>query len=175
VGQQKRSSENARLTLIGEISKASNSQTKVEESDRRSNDPIQISLQKDLFENHGLYYERKRGEFSDGIHYRYLSSKLVVNRERLVRVSLACDYRANQARSSITKFFNKGAIGTVLKLEDAGKYAFGYAALDMLDEKRKNKPKTKGDRYHTKEFGQALRYGQYAVIAVCTNRAGKKS
>ena len=79
------------------------------------------------------------------------------------------------ARSSITKFFNKGAIGTVLKLEDAGKYAFGYAALDMLDEKRKNKPKTKGDRYHTKEFGQALRYGQYAVIAVCTNRAGKKS
>jgi hypothetical protein len=171
VGPQKRSGENARLTLIGEISKASNSQTKVEESDRRSNDPIQIALQKELFENYGLYYERKRGEFSDGIHYGYLSSKLVVNREKLVRVSLACEYRANQARSSISKFFNEGAIAAVLKVKDAGKYAFGYTALDILDEKRKVKPKTKGDRYHTKEFGQALRYGQYAVVAVCTNRA----
>jgi hypothetical protein len=89
----------------------------------------------------------------------------------LVRVSLACDYRANQARSSIAKFFDEVAITSVLKVKDAGRYAFGYAALNLLEEKRKAKPKTKGDRYHTKEFGQALRYGQYAVVAVCTNRA----
>jgi hypothetical protein len=170
VGPQKASAQDARLTLIGDISKASNSQTKVDESDRRSNDQIQIGLQKELFEHYGLYYERKRGEFSDGIHYGYLPSRLVVNREKLVRVGLACDYRANQARSSISKFFNEGAIARVLKLKDAGKYAFGYEVLGLLDEKRKAKPKTKGDRYHTKEFGQALRYGQYAVVAICANR-----
>jgi hypothetical protein len=170
VGPQKASGKDARLTLIGDISKASNSQTKVEESDRRSNDPIQIGLQTELFENYGLYYERKRGEFSDGIHYGYLPSRLVVNREKLVRVSLACDYRANQARSSIAKFFNEGAIASVLRLQNADKYAFGYDVLRLLDEKRKTKPKTKGDRYHTKEFGQALRYGQYAVVTICANR-----
>lgn len=177
VGSQRASGKDARLTLIGDISKASNSQTKVDESDRRSNDQIQIGLQRELFENYGLYYERKRGEFSDGIHYGYLPSQLVVNREKLVRVSLACDYHANQARSSISKFFKEGAIASVLKLGDAGKYAFGYEVLRLLDEKRKNKPKTQGDRYHTKEFGQALRYGQYAVVAICANSglAAKKT
>jgi hypothetical protein len=173
----KAADEHARLTLIGEISKASNSQTKVDESDRRSNDPIQVRLQKELFENYGLYYERKRGEFSDGIHYGYLPPTLVVNREKLVRVSLACGYSVNQARSSISKFFAEGAIASVLKVTDAGKYAYGYGVLELLDRRRKAKPNAKGDRYHTKDFGQALRYGQYAVVAVCANRGmagGKK-
>lgn len=35
---------------------------------------------------------------------------------------------------------------------------------------RRKKPATKGDRYHTKKFGQGLRYGLYAVVAVCVNR-----
>jgi hypothetical protein len=176
-GPHRRSGEKARLVLLGDISKASNSQTKVEESDRRSNDPIQIELQKELFEVHGLYYERKRGEFSDGLHYGYLPSDLVINREKLVRVSLASNYQANQARSTVAKFFNEGAIASVLKVEDAAKYVFGYNVLSLLDEKRKAKPKSKRDRYHTKEFGQALRYGQYAVVAVCTNKglAAKKT
>jgi hypothetical protein len=39
----------------------------------------------------------------------------------------------------------------------------------LIELKRKEKPKTKGDRYHTKEFGQALRYGQYAVVTACAN------
>jgi hypothetical protein len=170
LGPEKSAGANARIGLIGDVSKASNSQTKVEESDRRSNDAIQIALQKELFENYGLYYERKRGEFADGLHYGYLPSALLVNREKLVRVSLACDYRANQARSSIAKFFKKEAIANVLKVQDAGKCAFGYGVLGLLDEKRKSKPKTRGDRYHTMEFGQALRYGQYAVVAVCANK-----
>ena len=159
----------ARTELIGAISKASNSQTKVEESDRRSNDPVQLKLQKEFFECYGLYYERKRGEFSDGRHDGYLSSDLVVNRERLVRVALACDYRANQARSSISKFFKGSALASLLKTRDTGKYAYGYEVLALSDKKRKQKPKVRGDRYHVKSYGQALRYGQYAVVAVCAN------
>jgi hypothetical protein len=176
IGSQRRGSEEARLSLIGEISKASNSQTKVEESDRRSNDSIQVQLQRELFQNYGLYYERKRGEFSDGLHYSYLTSKEIVNREKLVRVSLACDYRANQARSTVKTFFKEATITNVLAVTDAGKYAFGYEVLDLLDARRRTTPKTRGDRYHAKEYGQALRYGEYAVISVCVNRcrtAGK--
>jgi hypothetical protein len=169
VGSQRGSAEKARLELVGEISKASNSQTKVEESDRRSNDPIQIKLQQELFEGYGLYYERKRGEFSDGLHYSYLTPKQIIRREKLVRVSLACAYRANQARSSVTKFFKQGAITSVLSTAEAGRYAFGYEVLDLLETTKKSKPKTKGDRYHMKVFGRALRYGQYAVVAVCVN------
>jgi len=101
VGADKSRDGSDRLKLIGAISKASNSQTRVEESDRRSNDPIQIKLQEEFFAKHGLYYERKRGEFSDGVHHGYLSRDLVVNREKLVRVSLACDYKVNQARSAL--------------------------------------------------------------------------
>jgi hypothetical protein len=165
----KASRQEARLDLIGAISKASNSQTKVEESDRRANDPIQLRLQQEFFETYGLYYERKRGEFSDGLHDGYLPSDLVVKRERLVRVSLACNYRVNQARSSVSKFFKAGVFASLLKIKDAGQYAYGYEVLALLEKKRKQKPKVKGDRYHKKSFGQALRYGQYAVVAVCAN------
>jgi len=159
----------ARLNLIGEISKASNFQTKVDESDRRANDPIQVHLQAEFFDEYGLYYERKRGEFSDGLHYGYLPPDLLIGRERLVRVSLACDFRASQARSNIKKFFTETELPKVLKISDVSKYTFGYEVLKALDRKKRSKPKKPGDRYHVREFGQALRYGQYAVIAVCAN------
>jgi hypothetical protein len=168
-GPPKRSELDRRSRLIGEISKASNFQSKVDESDRRSNDPVQVKLQKEFFEKYGLYYERKRGEFSDGIHYGYLPSSLIVQRDRLVRVSLACDYKASQARSNIIKFFTEAELPRVLKVSDVPKYVFGYETLSGLERKRRSKPKRKGDRYHTREFGQALRYGQYAVVAVCAN------
>jgi len=173
-GSQKSLEGGGRLRLIGDISKASNSQTKVEESDRRSNDPIQLKLQEAFFEQFGLFYERKLGEFSDGTHYGYLPSDLIVKRDRLVRVSLACSYRANQARCSISKFFEEDALAKVLKVSEVAKYVFGYEVLDLLERRRRVKPTVKGDRYHTKDFGQALRYGQYAVVAVCVNRARVK-
>jgi hypothetical protein len=61
------------LSLIEDISKATNQQTPVDEADRRSNDKIQIEIQKELFENYGFYYERKRGEFADGVRENILS------------------------------------------------------------------------------------------------------
>lgn len=133
-----------------------------------------MSIQTKLFEEYGLYYERKRGEFSDGLHCEYLTADQLVNRERLVRVSLACGYRVSETRSSISKFFNETSLAMVLRAQDVGKYAYGYCILEGLNKKRRSKPKTKGDRYHISQFGQALRYGQYAVVAVCVNRAMKK-
>jgi hypothetical protein len=176
VGAVKSSGREAREQLILDISKASNSQTKVEESDRRSNDPVQLRLQERFFEKYGLYYERKRGEFSDGILYGYLPAELIVNRERLVHVALACEYRVSQARSSVSKHFaNQVELASLLKLKDVEKYAYGYEVLNSLERKRKHRPKVRGDRYHKREYGQALRYGQYSVVAVCANQGRANS
>jgi hypothetical protein len=174
LGPVKPQNQDARIRLMGEISKASNSQTKVEESDRRSNDPVQIRIQTEFFEKYGLYYERKRGEFADGLHHGYLLPDQLINRERLVRVSLACSYDVSQLRSGISKFFDEARLASLLKTKDLSKYAYGYEVLQGLDKKRKSKPRTKGDRYYTSQFGQALRYGQYAVVAVCANRGPAK-
>jgi hypothetical protein len=169
VGSPKANQQSNRMELIGEISKASNSQTKIDESDRRSNDEIQINLQNLFFEKHGLYYERKRGEFSDGLHSEYLEPDLLIKRERLIRVILAGDYRVNQARSNVAQFFESTTLPSLIKLGDVDKYSYGYEILYLLSNERRIKPKVAGDRYRTKEFGQALRYGQYAVVAVCMN------
>lgn len=174
VGSQKSEANLQRLQLIGDISKASNSQTKVDESDRRSNDPLQIELQQTFFKEHGLYYERKRGEFSDGLQAGYISNELLVNREKLVRIALATDFNVNQARSSVSKFFSESNLPNVLKNDHAAQYVYGYEVDRILDVIRKRKPKIKGDRFHTNEYGQAIRYGRYAVVAACVNRAMKK-
>ncbi|MYM90753.1 AIPR protein [Rugamonas sp. FT82W] len=170
VGRQTPTNITDRLELIGEVSKASNSQTKVDEADRRSNDEIQLKIQKHFFEVYGLYYERKKGEFSDGLHSGYIDNHLLVDRDRLIRVCLAADYRVAQARSSISKFYKSSEeLEELFKLAGVEKYAYGYQVSQFVEYSRKAKPKTAGDRYHTKQYGQGLRYGQYAILAAAIN------
>ncbi|MFZ6648815.1 AIPR family protein [Undibacterium sp. TJN25] len=175
VAKQTLTNTASRLKLLGDISKASNSQTKVDESDRRSNDLIQMRLQKHFFDEHGLYYERKKGEFSDGLHSKYINEDSLVNRDKLIRVCLAGDYKISQARSSITKFYQPDELEALLKVKDIAKYAYGYEALQLIEILRKLKPVTPGDRYNTKMYGQGLRYGQYAMLAVCINNGLPKA
>lgn len=165
--------DDARRKLIGDISKASNSQTQIEESDRRSNDQIQLALQERFFTDHGLYYERKRGEFSDGLHDKYIDEVDVINREKLVRISLAGAYRVNQAKAGIKKFFKEPAFSNLFKVSDVHRYAYGYEVSRLLDGVKRSK--SPGDRWKTKKFGGALRYGDYAVISACMNHGMKAS
>ena len=164
--EPKKSKAQARLKLIKDISRASNSQTKIDEADRRSNDQVQLDLQAALFEKYGLYYERKRGEFSDGVRDGYIGEKDIINRENLVRVSLAASYRSAQTKSGVEKFFKEPAFSSTLKVSEVGRYAFGYQVLRYLAEE---KAKVKGDRWQQKKYGQALRYGEFAVVGVCVN------
>lgn len=64
-----------KLKLIEEISIATNQQNEVSEADRRANDKVQIELQELIFRDFGFYYERKRGEFGDGIRNKYIDRK----------------------------------------------------------------------------------------------------
>jgi hypothetical protein len=169
--KQSTATDAARTKLIQDISRASNSQTRIDEADRRSNDQVQLDLQKAFFDHYGLYYERKRGEFSDGVHDGYIGQRDVLNREKLIRVNLACAYRVNQAKAGVAQFFREPTFSTLFNVGDISRYAFGYQVLQALDDE-KAKP-SKGDRWQQKKYGQALRYGEYAVVAACVNHGMK--
>ncbi|MFC5525309.1 AIPR family protein [Rhodanobacter ginsengisoli] len=79
-------SQENKLQLIDEISNATNKQTPVINADRFSNESFHITIQQMVFENFGLLYERKRGEFSDGIRDGYLSESEVVERNHFWRL-----------------------------------------------------------------------------------------
>jgi hypothetical protein len=79
----------AKIELIDQISTASNQQTPVIPADRLSNEKIHQDIQRTLFERYGLLYERKRGEFSDGLTMGYVSDDQIVERNLLFRLYMA--------------------------------------------------------------------------------------
>ena len=88
------------IEFIEQISNATNQQTRVEEADRRSNDKIQIAIEAAIFDTFGYFYERKKGEFFNGIDRKYIDKNLVVNRYDLLKAYLAWQGDASNARRS---------------------------------------------------------------------------
>ena len=80
------SSYEGRLQLIDEISNATNKQTPVINADRFANEIFHQKIQKKVFEKYGLLYERKRGEFSDGLKNRYIDIGIVIERNLFLRL-----------------------------------------------------------------------------------------
>lgn len=72
--------------LIEKISNATNHQTPVGPSDRLSNMEEQICLQKRLFDEFGVLYERKRGEYSDGIIKGYINESDIIDRSLFIKI-----------------------------------------------------------------------------------------
>ena len=89
--------------FINNISNATNQQTKVDESDRRSNEDIQIRIQGLIFDNFGYYYERKKGEFHPGGYESYINKDLIIKRDNFVRAY----YASKGFPSTAITFFNK--------------------------------------------------------------------
>ncbi len=98
------SDEAKRTLLIENISAATNSQTTVTIADRASGDPLNLKLQERLFQEYGMIYERKRGEFAEAIRDNYISAGDVLSRTTFARVYLAANgsiSRATQKRITI--------------------------------------------------------------------------
>jgi len=162
-------SNRGRANLIDAISKASNAQSKVDEADRRSNEPLQIDLQARFFEQHGLFYERKRGEFADGINQRYVRRELLVRRDLLMRVALSVEGKVSLAKSGIRKFFTEtGFKSSPLKVSETTRYVYGYEVLRLLTQLKRVRA-NKGPS-GLRKYGTVLRYGQYALISVAVNQ-----
>ena len=156
--------DHKRTKLIERISRATNLQTKVDDADRRSNDPVQIKLQKIFYEKYGLFYERKDGEFYDGLQAGYVDRDLVLNRGILMRVALANRFQLAEARSSIKKFFSPETFVGQLRIGEVDAYAFGYRVYKHL---RSRFAHSQGpQRYRPRKYGHALRYGRFPVVAV---------
>jgi len=88
----------SKLELINDISEATNKQTPVIDADRISNDRLQIEMQKWLFDKYGLLFERKRGEFADGILNNYISEDDVLERNLFFRMYYASNGQISKAR-----------------------------------------------------------------------------
>ena len=124
----------AKLKLIEDISIATNQQSPVYEADRRANDAIQIQLQKLIFQDFGLYYERKRGEFGDGLRQGYIKRSQIVDRERYMRVCLAAKGEPVKARSSnANALFEKTTFDNILPdTSNYRKYVYAYMAFERV-------------------------------------------
>ena len=127
-------SQDDKLKLIEEISIATNQQSPVIEADRRANDKVQVELQELIFRDFGLFYERKRGEFGDGVRAGYISRQDIIDRDQFLRICLAAQNDPVKARSGTTaKLFEKARFDSILPdATQYRKYVYGYRAYDRI-------------------------------------------
>jgi len=152
------SKKDLNIDFIEQISNATNQQTRVEEADRRSNDKIQLSVEEALFDTFGYFYERKKGEFYNGIDRKYIDKNLVVNRYSFLKAYLAWQGDASNARRSgmETMFKEKRFKDIMKKYADFKKMFFAYKVLINIETVEKTKEH---------KFGPSMKYGKMAIIA----------
>lgn len=169
--------EGEKLAFIEAISKATNDQTAVTEADRRSNDKIQVELQSNIYKEFGYFYERKRGEYGDGLHNKYIDHSQIINRETFLRICLSINGDPAQARQRAEdRLFAKDFFSA--SLVDASlyrKYFFGYKVYQFLDNRAASFKNEVNNRYGIAQYGQGLRYGKLAMAGVIVRKHFKNS
>lgn len=154
---QERTSE--QIKLIEKISEATNNQTPVYLSDRKSNDEILIKLQKYLFENHGVLLERKRGEFYEVLSRDIIPQDRIVTKEQIMRLSYVIEGKVAEARSYANeKLFKQYPLPTI-NFDDLYKVIQIYRTLGAFLQSTKDQDK----KFRVPEFGNGLKYGRYAM------------
>ena len=147
-----------KLRLIEQISVATNQQSPVSEADRRANDKVQVELQQKIFYDFGLYYERKRGEFSDGLQKGYIARNQIIDREEFLRCRQAIDNPILARRMGTRDLFSKDRFETLFaSSNDYKKYIFAYTVFSKLNRDLLAKEDVK-------------QYAKYAVVYVCCKR-----
>jgi hypothetical protein len=153
-------SPSQKMTLIEDISRATNQQTAVTIADRRSNDNYIKEFQNALFQKAGILMERKRGEFEDGIRAGYVSAGDIVDRNLIFRVVLAFKQRFTSAASR--KVASKMNMVFPSATDDAtvDRCAFGLMVLKRLVMKTKGRPSKAIMKVHLLQtyFAAALWY-----------------
>jgi hypothetical protein len=125
-----------KLRLIEAISEATNLQTAVITADRYSNETVNLQLQQLVFDRYGLLFERKRGEFDDGLHNGYIETQQIIERNLFFRLLLAANgdlKRAIQKRL----FARLSKSGWQLPTEEQmDRFYFAFRCLNALRPKR---------------------------------------
>ncbi|WP_223827520.1 AIPR family protein [Hymenobacter armeniacus] len=124
-------SEANKLELIEAISQATNQQTTVTNADKVANSKSNIELQSILFNRYGIFYERKLGEFADGIAEGYINEKGILERNLFYKILYATQGRIEDAKQK--RLFQKGAFDTSsLNAKVLDKFYFGYLSFIEL-------------------------------------------
>lgn len=161
-----------KLRLIESISKATNEQTAVTEADRRSNDKVQIEIQRGIFDEFGHFYERKRGEFWNGRKDGYINQQDIMKRDLFLRICVACNGMPSQARRNSERvlFSQEKFYSTLDDRDRLREYYFGFICYDVLNDIQRQFDRVPRNRFGIINYGNALRYGKLAVVATsCKN------
>lgn len=150
------------IALIEKISEATNNQTPVALSDRKSNDPILTDLQNYLFENHGLLLERKNGEFFDAIQNGIVGRSDIIPKDLCLRLCFVMHGRVSEARSfSKEQLFKEFPIRSTMFSS-----IYGLIMTQKLIDSQVQRSRDSDVRYRVLEYGNGLRYGKYSIIYV---------
>ncbi|CAH0309769.1 MULTISPECIES: AIPR family protein [unclassified Pedobacter] len=123
---------NSKLELIKDISEATNKQTPVINADKLSNDELQSQIQLELFSRFGLLYERKRGEFADGILNNYISEKDVTERNLFFRMFYVSKGQISKAREKKLFIRQNLTFEEVIKDNRLEKTYFAYLCFKKI-------------------------------------------
>lgn len=169
--EDKAMSDKNKRKLIEKISKATNQQSPVVEADRRSNDDIQIELQEKIYNTFGYFYERKKGEFGDGLHNEYIDRSKIIDRVQFLRICLTLKGEVSNARrSGETVLFRHNRFKQILENSSKYKeYFFAFITMKHLNNIQKDFKKNQNNRDGVANYGYSLRYGKYSVISVVAN------
>ncbi|RAJ99005.1 AIPR family protein [Aliidiomarina maris] len=167
-GESTSGNESNKRKLIEDISKATNRQSVVSDADRRSNDKVQVDLQEILFDEFGCYYERKKGEFSNGIREKYISRKQIVDRDTILRVAVCLHLQPSITRTSINKLYTDENFSKYMpNASRSSELYYGYLVLEGVRDMLKKTNQDSNDRHGISSYGYALRYGHYSLVTVC--------
>lgn len=127
-----------KLKLIEAVSEATNKQTPVINADKFANESIHQKIQSALFDKFGMLYERKRGEFADGVNSGYIGSEQVIERNFFLRIYFSANGDINLG--SQKKLFQKNP-EKKLKLTDEKlkRFFIGYHLFNELTKGLRNK------------------------------------
>ncbi len=167
------------LDIIEAISKATNNQSLVTWADRKSNEKVQIDIQKNIFENFGLFYERKKGEFSDGILNKYIDKDALIKREIFLKMSLCSQFPSkyiwdsdiefkNPKNTTETWLFSDQIFRNILSYEkfDLNRSIYNYFIYNEIKLIKKKQKEDIKDKDGISRYWNVLRYGEIALIMI---------
>lgn len=153
------------INLIEKISEATNNQTPVGLSDRKSNDINLVRLQNYLFETHGFILERKKGEFFEAISKNIISKDNIISKEDIMRLAFVISWKVSEARSySNDKLFKQYPLSTT-DFEDLFKCILIYRLVISQIQSTRNQ----NERFRVSVFWYGLKYGKFALAWIIFN------
>lgn len=132
--------------LIDEISSATNRQTPVFNADRFSNDSFHKAVQQIVFERYGALYERKRGEFADGVRDGYIDRNLIVERNSFWRIYYASNGNLKKANQKRLFQINQFEVEMLTDMAAFEKWSTGHQVYSRIFEIRG--PNRRFEKYH---------------------------